>query len=150
MVGVMSTPMICPVGPTVCAAIRLSIPARTPMSTTRSPVLISPGLKGLPVPSKNSKGDSGMPSSHASSYPDIRITACRCGNETLYPGAELPLHICLDRSTVVLQIQGLFIVFVTPTTAIMPGTRTPKMERKIPLQPFLFCHVLWTTIQYMI
>src|SRR3712207_1580340 len=72
MDGVISTPMTRPPGPTFLAAIKLSIPAPDPTSTTLSPRRNSPRLKGLPVPANDSTEDSGMPSSHSSAYSSMR------------------------------------------------------------------------------
>jgi hypothetical protein len=53
------------------AAIRLSIPAPLPISTTFSPGLISQRLKGFPVPAKDSIEVSGILCNQVSSYPNI-------------------------------------------------------------------------------
>src|SRR5829696_2796795 len=72
MDGVMSTPITRPSGAIFLAAIRLSIPAPEPKSTTLSPGRSSPRLKGLPVPAKDSMEGSGMSSSHSSAYSSMR------------------------------------------------------------------------------
>ena len=76
----MSTPITRPSGPTFLAAIRLSIPAPQPTSTTLSPGRNSPRLKGFPVPAKDSMEASGMPISHSSAYSSMRAKGYRCGS----------------------------------------------------------------------
>src|SRR5712692_1724361 len=87
--GVISTPITCPSGPTIFAAIRLSMPAPLPISTTRSPSWSCPCQRKT-----RSSLREDLPTSHRGSQACWRVDG-PCGSDSLDQGLVPQLRILL-------------------------------------------------------